>query len=162
MPTATHDVGCQVRLTPQSQKSRIAAALLARLNTVSQLKYTAFDKVRLLSSDFKDFEIPAAQFIDVGTSVQHEQLRAKRFWAIDLELVLKSSTSGEVSQEDLWNLEYQVLRALFAKPNLGLKGVVHLKQVGETTDLHLLEPFYTSRISLEVEFYEDLVRSTNC
>jgi len=140
-------------------KTKIAREILARCATIPVIKYTAFDKVRLLSSDFKDFEIPAIQLIDIGMSSVHEASRAKKSWQIALELLLKGSEDWTVSQSDLWNLENEVLRKLWATPNLGIRGVIQMNFIGSQTDLHLLEPYYFARLDFEVLFYEDLVRA---
>ncbi len=149
----------QVRLVIQSMKSKIASKIVQLCSSIPSVEYVSFDKIRLLSADFKDFEIPAIQLIDVGMRNEHEQLRAKIFWQIALELLLKGNQYNEISQQDLWNLEYEVRRKLWAVPNLGIKGVISMNFLGGTTDLHLLEPYYFSRLDFEVQFYEDLVRA---
>jgi len=140
-------------------KTKIAREIVARCQTIPVIKYVSFDKIRLLAADFKDFEIPAIQLIDVAMSSVHEAARAKKNWQISLELVMKHSENGEVHQPDLWNLENEVLRKLWAQPNLGIKGVIQMNFLGSQTDLHLLEPYYFARLDFEVMFYEDLVRA---
>jgi len=153
-----HRMGSQVRLVYQSMKAKIAREIVSRCETIAVVKYVAFDKVRLLASDFKDFEIPAIQLIDVGMTSIHEMARAKKTWQITLELLMRGDQYNQVSQEDLWNLENEVLRKLWANPNLGIPGVIQMVFLGSTTDLHLLEPFYYSKLDFQVVFYEDLVR----
>jgi hypothetical protein len=140
-------------------KSKIARAITARLSTIPVIKYVAFDKVRLFTADFKDFEIPAIQLIDTNMTSVHEGLRAKKTWQITLELVMRGNEYNEVSQEDLWNLENEILRKLWAEPNLGIKGVIQMEFLGSTTDLHLVAPDYTLQLDFQVVFYEDLVRA---
>lgn len=147
----------QTRMVIKSMKSKIADALTTKVAEIPQLNYVSFDKVRLLASDFKDIEIPAVQLIDVRLDHQHEAPRSKKFWQIALELLLKGNQYHEVSQQDLWNLEYEVLRKIFERPNFGLRGVIHIKYLGSSTDLHLLDPYYFSRMDFEIQFYEDLV-----
>lgn len=155
-------VRSQVRLVVKSMKSKIADKIIEKCAAVPGIKYVAFDKVRLLAAHFKEFEIPAIQLIDVNLTSEHENSRSKNYWQIALELLMRGSENGEVSQQDLWNLEYLVKRALWQQPNLGIKGVIHLKFLGSTTDLHLLEPYYFSRLDFEAQYYEDLVRSADC
>lgn len=157
MADTTHSTHGQVRMIVKSMKTKIAEAMVAKLETIPQLEYVSFDKIRLLASDFKDVDIPAAQLIDVRLDHQHEAPRSKKFWQVALELLLKGNQWREVSQQDLWNLEYEVLRKLFEKPNFGIKGVIHIRYLGSSTDLHLLEPYYFSRMDFEVQFYEDLI-----
>lgn len=147
----------QIKLSPQSTKSRIADALKAILEGVSALNYVAFDRVRLYSSDFNEDELPAAQFIDVAESVQHERNRVLRTWSISLEVVHKSTENQYINQKDMWNLEYQISRKIWENPNLGIPGVIHCKYSSNATDLHLLEPFYLLRMDFDVLYYEHLV-----
>lgn len=148
----------QVTLVSKSMKAKIAEALVSKLETVRDLKYISFDRIKLLASDFNDTEIPAVQVYDVSSEHQHENSRSKYFWRLTLEILMKGNEWRQVSQTDLWNLEYQVKRALFVNPNLGVPGVIQLTLLGTSTDLHLLEPYYFARMDLEVQFYEDAVR----
>lgn len=152
------NLNSQVELVFQSMKSKIAAEIINRCSTIARVKYVAFDKVKLLASDFNESQIPAIQLIDIGMTSQPEQSRASKSWQIALELLMRSDQYREVSQQDLWNLENEVLRKVFANPQLGIPGVKDLVLLGSTTDLHLLEPYYYSRISIQVNFYEALVR----
>lgn len=151
------DSNFQVNLTIKSMKSLIAEALLARLSNVRALQTIEFDRVRLRSDDFMSVDCPAIQLIDITENIEHERLRAKKTWNIALELVMKSTPDNPISQQDLWNLQYEVERMLWGNPNLGIPGVIHLRYLGSTTDLHLLDPYYFTRLDLEVLYYEPLV-----
>jgi len=147
-----------VKLVVQAKKSKIADAILAKLDGISRIKYKSFDRIRLSRDDFSEVQTPAIQLIDVNETVEHEQSRAKKTWTIALELVLKETQYEPVNQQDLWNLAYEVERALWADPNLSIPGVIHLRYIGSQTDLHLLEPYYFTRLDFEVLYYEPLVR----
>lgn len=147
----------QLKLAPQSTKTRIANALKAVLDGMPILNYVAFDRVRLYTSDFREDELPAAQFIDVGEQIIHERTRTKRIWSISLEVIHKSTDNGYISQQDMWNLEYQIGRKIWEVPNLGIPGVVHCVYTSNSTDLHLMEPFYLLRMDFDVVYYEHLV-----
>lgn len=147
----------QLKIAPQSTKTKIARALKSIIEEMPIFRYVAFDRVKLYTQDFSESEIPAAQFIDVAESVTHERNRALRTWSISLEIVHKSTENEYISQEDMWNIEYQIARKIWANPNLGVTGVVHCKYTGNSTDLHLLEPFYLLRLDFDVIYYEHLV-----
>lgn len=140
-----------------SLKSSIASAIITKLDTVAALKLKVFDKVRIAAGDFQDHELPACQLIDVGETIEHERSRAKKTWQISLELIMKPNEFGQISQQDLWDLQYDVERALWLNPNLGIPGVIHLRYIGSQTDLHLLDPYYFARLDFEVLYYEALV-----
>ncbi|NCY21576.1 hypothetical protein EBX31_06435 [bacterium] len=140
-----------------SLKTDIAAAILERLESVTALKSKTFDTVKLLASDFQDHELPAVQLIDLAETVEHEQRRAKKYWQIALEVVLKPNEFGTKSQRDLWDLCYEIERALWERPNLRIPGIIHLKHLGSQTDLHLLEPLFFARLDFEVIYYQPLV-----
>jgi len=147
----------QLKLAPQSTKTRIARALKAILDGMPVFNYVSFDRIKLYVSDFRENELPAAQFIDVTETITHERNRVLRTWSITLEVVNKSTDNGYISQEDMWDIEYQIARKIWAMPNLGIPGVVHCKYITNSTDLHLLEPFYLLRMDFDVVYYEHLV-----
>jgi hypothetical protein len=148
----------QVRLNARSMKSRIADAIVERLNQVSDLVYVKFDEVKVNMSDFLEHELPACQVIDVNETVEHEQNRAKKTWNISLEVVLKQTTYRTVNQQALWDLIYQIERKLWTFPNLLIPGVVQMVYLGNQTDLHLVDPYYVGRLDFQVVYYESLVR----
>jgi len=147
----------QVKIVPQSTKSKIADALKALIEDMPVFNYVAFDKIKLLASDFQPHQVPGAQFIDVAETIQHERNRVQRNWQITLEVVLRTSQDEQIEQRDLWNIEYQIARKIWAVPNLGIPGVIHCMYVSNSTDLHLLEPFYLLRMDFIVMYYEHLV-----
>lgn len=147
----------QLKLAPQSTKSRIAKALKGILEDMPIFRYVSFDRIKLYTSDFNESELPAAQFIDVSESITHERSRVLRRWSISLEIVHKATENEFISQEDMWNIEYQVARKIWINPNLGIPGVVHCLYTSNSTDLHLLEPFYLLRMDFDVLYYEHLV-----
>lgn len=145
-----------------SVKSDISDAILSRLGdleTAGKIKYKAFDKVRSQISDFKDYEFPAVQCYDVGQAIRHENLRIFVNWSVSVEIIMKSTTAGIVSQKDLWDLQYEIERKLWERPvNLGVSGVVDMRYTGSETDLHSLgNNIYFARLDLEVQFYQPLV-----
>lgn len=147
----------QLKIAPQSTKTKIARALVALINEMSIFRYVAFDRVKLYVQDFHESEIPGAQFIDVAESISHERNRSYRKWSISLEVVHKSTENEYITQEDMWDIEYQISRKIWAQPNLGIPGIVHCKYTGNATDMHLLEPFYLLRLDFDVLYYEHLV-----
>lgn len=151
------DNNFQVNLIVRSMKSRIADALMNRLREVRSIQSIEFDQVRLRSDDFMSVDCPAIQLIDITETIEHERSRAKKTWSLALELVMKATADNPISQQDLWNLQYEVERMLWGNPNLGIPGVIHLRYLGSTTDLHLLDPYYFTRLDLEVLYYEPLV-----
>jgi hypothetical protein len=140
-----------------SVRTKIATAITTRLATIAEIKYVSFDEIKMLASDFQDFQLPAVQIIDLGDDNTHERNRAKKLWNITLELVMGSKTTGIVSQKDLWNLLQQMEEVLFADPRLGLTNVIHMVLLGSTTDLHILQPLYTARLDLQILYYQPLV-----
>lgn len=139
-----------------SIESTIADAIVAVVTSVTEIKTVNFDKVILATSDFRDHELPAVQLWDVFQSVEHQRGRILVNWSMSLELVMKSLTSGTVIQKDLWELRRKIQLALWANPNLGIPGVVHLVYTGNITDLHSVEPYYISRLDFDVQYYDNL------
>jgi len=148
----------QLKFAPQSTKSRISRALVSIIESIPAFRYVSFDRIKLYTSDFKESELPAAQFIDVTETITHERSRVLRTWSISLEVVNKATENEFINQEDMWNLEYQISRKIWENPNLGIPGVIHCRYTSNSTDLHLLEPFYLLRMDFDVLYYENLVR----
>jgi hypothetical protein len=142
---------------PQSIRSKIADALMARLALVTDLKYRAFDTVRLQASDFADYEIPAVQIIDLAELTTHEQRRGKKEWNLVIEVIIGPTEAEAVTQQKLWDLMQLIEETIWEVPNLGLTDVIHAKLLTTSTDLHLMAPFYLGRIELSVLYYQPLV-----
>lgn len=141
-----------------SLRSTIADALLVRIATITEIKYANFDTVRLHASDFQDSEIPAVQLIDLDGTGEHITKLEKFTWPIAIEVVMGTTvTGGQVTQKSLWNMMYTIKRAIFAVPKLGITQIEHLRTIGESTDLHLLSPFYLGRIEIAAVFDQALV-----
>lgn len=141
-----------------SMRSQIADAILARLALVPDYNYRSFDTVKLLSSDFAEHELPAVQIIDLSEVVTHERNRALKDWNLAVEIVMGPTKEGaEPTQKLLWDLMELTENTLWAKPNLGIPGVVHMILNGTATDLHLLPGFYTGRLDMAVRYYQHLV-----
>jgi hypothetical protein len=137
----------------------IADKIVEILEAIPGLNYVSFDKIILATSDFRDHELPAVQVWDVAQTIQHERGRILVNWSLSVEIIMKSLTSGLVNQKDLWDLRRDVQLALWANPNLGIPGVVHLIYTGNITDLHSIEPYYIARLDFDVQYYDNLTGS---
>lgn len=151
-------IASTVELVIECMKTKIARAIIARLDGVAWLRYRSFDRVKLLASDFGEAEIPAIQLIDVGLEATHEGVRSLNTWEVALELLLRPSEREGISQQKLWNKLYEIKRKLWAVPNFGIAGVIQAVYLGENVDLHTLDPFYFARLRFQVVYYEGLVR----
>lgn len=148
-------------------RTAIAQALMAKVNAANLFNYTAFDYVRLQGGDFKDYELPASQVIDLGDSNVHEQSRGKKTWNLAIEIIVGPTAEVPVNQETLWNLMQATERAIFDGDPLTLidktglemgSSVIQTMLVGSSTDLHFMQPYYLGRIEIAVEYYQPLVR----
>jgi len=143
-----------------SIESDIVNAIVATVdNDVAAINYVSFDKIKLATSDFAAHELPAVQIWDNGMLITHQRGRVLKDWNLSLELIMKSDVTGEVDQKALFELRRTVELALWARPNLGIPGVVHMVYTGNITDLHLLQPYYIARIDFTVQFYDNLTGS---
>ena len=152
-------VPSQVKMVIRSVRSLIAEALKTRIETVRELRYVAYDRIRLRMADFGDTELPAVQIIDVSdTRVEQQGARAKRSWFLEVEVIMRSTENLVINQQDLWNLCESVERAIMREPTLGVKGVLHCLVNDLRTDLHLDDPLYFGIIELEVQYFQNQVR----
>jgi hypothetical protein len=151
----------QVKLVARSRKSLICEAISTKLAGIRQIKTVVTDRVLLSVDDFSEVALPAIQFIDNVELIEHEKVRTKNTWQINLELVMKSTQWETVTQQDLWDLSEIVARTIGAEPNFGIPGVIHVKYLQNETDLHILESHYIAKLSFEVLYYAPFVR-THC
>jgi len=126
---------------------------------VPEITDTNWEKVYLATTDIQDHEIPIAQLWDISQSIEHQQGRVLVTWSLSLELIIKNLIAYPADQKVLLELREKVLLALWAQPNLGIPGVIHMVYNGNVTDLHLLEPHFITRIDFDVLFYDNLTGS---
>lgn len=148
----------QVRVHTRCMKSKIADAILQKLDGVLELKYKSFDQIRINMHDFNDAELPAVQIIDIQETGVHQQASLQKTWQLTLEVVMKQTSERIVRQQDLWDLMYLIERKLWQDPSLGIPGVFHLQYIGNNTDLHVLDPYYIGKLDFQVVYQEHLVR----
>ena len=123
---------------------------------VPEINYVSFDKIKLSTTDFRDFELPAVQIWDLAQQIQHQMGKILVTWSLSLEIIVKSTEEGLVNQKSLWVLRHKVQKALWEKPNLEIPNVVHMLYSSNITDLHLVEPNYISRMDFDVIYYDNL------
>ena len=140
-------------------ESDIVDKIVQIVTAVPGVNYISFDKIRLATADFMAHELPAVQVWDNGQLITHERGRVRKDWNLSLELIMKSEVTGAVDQKALFALRRTIELALWATPNLGIPGVIHLIYTGNISDLHLLEPFYIARIDFTVSYYDSLTGS---
>lgn len=141
-----------------SMRTQIAQNIISTIVASGLYKYASYSVIKMLASDFSEYELPAVQFIDLGDDNIHERSRAKKTWNVTLELVIGPKTNYVPKQEDLWDLIELTEQALFLDPKLNIPEVIHMKLLGSTTDLHTLQPLYTARIDIQIDYYQPLVR----
>ena len=143
-----------------SKKSDILTKIALVLNDLvvsEDIRVVNYQVIKQVFADFNDFDLPAIQLIDQGELVEHEQGRAKKTWDLVLEIVMKSTVEGEVNQQSLFDLQNKVELKLWEKPNLLIKGVIDLKYLGSSSDLHMVLPYYYVRMDFQVRYYDPLV-----
>lgn len=143
-----------------SKRANILDALKTLL--VAQLswaKTVEWERIRLLSTDFKDHELPVAQFYHLRTDYEQQQGRVQGRMQIAIEVCLKSTATSVVDQRDLFDKMDDVLKAIGTQPNLGIPGVIHLRLLGDETDLHSITPHYIGILNFEALY---LTTFTGC
>lgn len=143
-----------------SMRTQIAQKIISVVNASLLFKYASYQVIKMLATDFSEYELPALQFIDLGDDNQHDRSRAKKTWNVTLEIVIGPIGSANYvpTQDDLWDLIEHTEQALFADPKLDIPEVIHMRLLGSSTDLHILKPLYTARIDLQIDYYQALVR----
>lgn len=149
------DLGAQINIKIDSMKAKIAQRIIYFLSSVEGIRSINYDDVKILQDDFNDSELPALQFFGLKTRSVPEGVRRKLTWDISIEIVLKSTSSKGVKQSDLWNFETAVKNAIDSSGNLKIPGVISVLFLGDESDLHLIKPYYISRLDFAISFYED-------
>lgn len=143
-----------------SKRREIFDAIKAQLTSeLTWAKIVDWEKIRLLSSDFGEHEIPCVQFYQLPTEYRQQQGRVQATALISVEVVLKSSVDGIVDQRDLFDRMDDILRGFGTKPNLGVPGVIHIRLIGDEVDAHTIQPHFVGIMTFEVVY---LTTYTGC
>jgi len=144
-----------------SQRSLILAAMKTQLTAnITWAKIIDWEKIRILTADFPEHELPCIQFYHVRTDYEPQQGRVQARMSINVEVCIKSSyNGGKVDQKTLFDYMDDILRAVGVKPNLGIAGVIHTKLMSDETDAHSLQPHYIGILNFEVLY---LTTFTGC
>ncbi len=141
-----------------SLKAQIAVKLVEQLQTITELKYVSFDRIRLSSHDFKDFELPAVQLYDVASPGVHQHRCLEVSWQVSLELIMRSNELGAVTQSIMWDMMEQIETVIWAKPKLDLSFTLGSQYIGWVTDLHMNDQqLYFARLDFAIPFHQMLV-----
>lgn len=144
----------------ESVRSKIAQALVTQITTqipAPDIVTAEYDKIRLTSDDFKEWELPAVQIIDLPEVNVHEQRRGRKTWTLAIEMIVGNQAQTVKTTKDLWDLIEAVEKAIMQEPKLGLTQVLHAKILGSATDLHIMDPFYVGRLEIEIQYFQELV-----
>jgi len=144
-----------------SLENLILAALQEKLQELTWPKVVEYEKIKLLSTDFREHEMPAIQFYDNGRSFAHVQRRIEVEWNITIEVLMKRTSSDVVDQGVLLDRTEEIERKIGANMTLGLDtndamigNVVHVKYLSAITDLHTVEPFFISLMNFSVNYFK--------
>jgi hypothetical protein len=144
-----------------SLESMIMSSLQSKLQELSWPKVVEYEKIKLLSSDFRASELPAIQFYDSGRGFKHSQGRIEVEWGITIEIVMKRTSSDAVDQGLLLDRSEEVERKIGENVELGLASnapiignVVHVKYLNAITDLHTVDPYFISLLNFSVNYFK--------
>ena len=136
-----------------SKKREIFDAVKTQLTEqLAWAKVVDWEKIRIMSSDFGDHEIPCVQFYPLPTEYKPQQGRNQATMVLQVEVVLKSSVEGVVDQRDLFDRMDAVCLAFGTRPNLGVPGVIHVRLVKDFTDPHTIQPHFIGILTFEVVY----------
>ena len=130
-------------------KREIFEALVYQLSTLPWVKRINWEKIWLLDSDFNDSELPALQIYDTGSEFTHQGGRLEARTSLSIELVMKQTPQGAVSQGILFDRVEEIELKIGQKIDLGVKGMLHVRYLREVTDLHTVEPYFIARLDFE-------------
>ena len=143
-----------------SRRTEIAQSLVNILGTLTEIKTINYEQIKLLASDFSEYELPVVQIVDLAEDSTHEMGKALKTWNISLEIVIGPITSANYvpKQSDLWDLLEKIERKIWSDPKLNISYVNQCTLLGSSTDLHILAPLYTARLDFQIIYYQPLAR----
>ena len=136
-----------------SKRRDIFDAIKTQLTTaLTWAKVVDWEKIRIMSTDFGEHEIPCVQFYALPTDYRPQQGRNQATMLIQVEVVLKSSVEGVVDQRDMFDRMEDVSLAFGQRPNLGVPGVIHVRLIKDFTDPHTIHPHFIGILTFEVVY----------
>jgi hypothetical protein len=143
-----------------SKRSDIFDALKTQLSSkLTWAKVIEWEKVRILTTDFPEHELPCIQFYHVRTDYQPQQGRVEARMEVNVEVCIKSTATEVVDQQTLFDYMDGILQAIGQSPNLGVAGVIHMRLLRDETDAHTLLPHFIGILTFEVLY---LTTFTGC
>jgi hypothetical protein len=136
-------------------ESDILSALKTTLEGLSWVKTVEYERIRLNFSDFGGHEVPAIQLIDGGQVHLHQNRRLETTWTILIEVVMKSTSFDLVDQGVLLDRRAEVEQLIGANVDLDVPGMIHMRYVGNVTDIHMVDPYFYSQLTFEAVFHKD-------
>jgi hypothetical protein len=115
-------------------------------------KIVDWEKIRLMSSDFGEHEVPCVQFYALPTEYRPQQGRNQASMLLSVEVVIKSSVEGVVDQRDMFDRMEDVILAFGKNPNLGVAGVIHARLIKDFIDPHTIHPHFIGILTFEVVY----------
>lgn len=147
-----------------SIEALIMANMKSKLEELTWQNLVEYEKIRLLSTDFRDHELPAIQFFDSGRTFQHLKGRVEVEWQITIEVVMKKQADDLVDQSVLLDRMEEIERKIGSNVQLDLGtlassvgSMVHVKYLNAITDLHTLSPFYSGVLNFSANYYKPYV-----
>lgn len=121
-------------MAASSIEGKIFEALATLLTTLSWVRTVEYENLRVLPTEWRDFELPSLQFFDNRAIVSHARGDVDVQWSISIELTLKSTADAAYTQLDLFDKKQDVENLIGANVDLGIAGMKHLRFDGWETD----------------------------
>ncbi len=146
------------------QKQIFANLKTILTNEISWARSIEFEKVRILTADFQEHELPGIQIYDIGETATPLLSQTENTMQFSVEIVMTRNTGELINQGLLFDRKLEVKRAIGKDPTLGIissPGIGSFKNVqykGSNTDFATIEPHYIARLDFEALFTEPFVR----
>jgi len=140
---------------PDGMRHKIFDALEAQLRAgLTWPKTIAWDRIRLLSSEFGDHEIPVVQFYAIREDIVHQHGKLEAHMQLSIEVCLRQTQFATCDQSTLVDYLEEVEQCVGAQPNFGVPGVIHARYMSVEVDLHTIEPIYYGRLNFDVIYHK--------
>ena len=140
-------------------KREIFENLASTLQTLPWVKTIEWEKIRITETDIRDHEVPMIQIYDTGSQNEHQRGNVQASLGIAIELILKQTVLGTASQSELFDKVEEIETLIGNNVDLGVSGMIHLKYISDSTDLHTIEPYYYAVLNFEALY---LKRFASC
>jgi len=146
-----------------SIEKKILAAFETLIGSLTFVKTVNYKRIRINLADFEPHEIPGVQIYDNGQVFEHNLPNIDGGWSIIVELFQKTNPDSSHDVDLLLDRKFEIETKIGNNNRLGITPVAtdgqvkHVKYVGATTNLYMLDGMSVAFLEFQVLFRKPYV-----